>query len=126
VILKEEKPMAREDIHWSHPLKVTLQNGLVRRFENVYETLGFLESEWPLKRGEHYDRAVVMCRRTLARMTPPTVAREAFAAACREAGIAAETVGPRHGQPINRPAAAARKPRHDNGRFRRNGPGTRT
>ncbi len=118
--------MAIADIQWRHPLKVTLQSGLICKFDSVYEALGFLEKEWPLKRGEHHDRALVMCRRTLARMTPPTLAREAFAAACREAGMAAETVGLRQTRPANHPTLIAWQPKHDHGHSRRNGTAPRT
>ncbi|MCV9967012.1 DUF982 domain-containing protein [Pararhizobium sp. BT-229] len=99
--------MEGEDVRWSHALKVTRQNGLVRKFDSVYEAQGFLEKEWPRKRGEHHDRALVMCRGTLGRMTLPTLAREAFAAACWEAGMVVETVRPRQAQPKNHPSLTA-------------------
>lgn len=81
--------MTIRDVAWTLPLKVTLQNGLERTFSSVYEALDFLEHEWPCKRGERHDRAVVCCQRALNRMTPPAVAREAFVAACLESGMPA-------------------------------------
>ncbi|WP_275789323.1 DUF982 domain-containing protein [Pararhizobium gei] len=86
--------MTIRDIPWTHPLKVRLQNGLERTFCSVHEALDFLENEWPLKRGERYDRAVTACRRALNRMTPAAVAREAFIAACLEAGMPAVVAAP--------------------------------
>jgi hypothetical protein len=66
---------------------VRLSNGLTHTFASVYEALDFLENEWPLRKGERYERAVRTCRRALNRMTPAAVAREAFIAACLEAGM---------------------------------------
>ncbi|MCV9965682.1 DUF982 domain-containing protein [Pararhizobium sp. BT-229] len=100
--------MTIRDIPWTHPLKVTLCSGLERTFSTVYEALDFLENEWPLKRGERYDRAVVCCQRALKRMTPPAVAREAFVAACLEAGMPAVMAAPLpYGKSSHSGAAAA-------------------
>ncbi|MDQ0323502.1 DNA-directed RNA polymerase subunit K/omega [Pararhizobium capsulatum DSM 1112] len=75
------------DIEWNLPLRVTLPSGLVRTFSGVYEALDFLEHEWPLKHGERYERAVTACRRALCLSASSAVAREAFVAACFEAGM---------------------------------------
>jgi hypothetical protein len=82
-----EENMITRDVAWPIPLKVRLQNGLNRRFSSVYEALDFLESEWPLKKGERHDRAISLCHRALKGMTPPAAAREEFVAACLEAGM---------------------------------------
>lgn len=79
--------MVVNEIPWTIPLTVRLSNGLERTFTSVYEALDFLENEWPLRKGERYERAVRTCRQALNRMTPAAVAREAFIAACLEAGI---------------------------------------
>jgi hypothetical protein len=79
--------MPTSDIPWAHPLKVRLQSGIERIFSTVHEALDFLENEWPLRRGQRYDRAVKACRGALNRATPAAVAREAFIAACLEAGM---------------------------------------
>jgi hypothetical protein len=81
--------MAYHDVLWTLPLKVTLHSGLERTFDSVYEASVFLENEWPLRRGEFHDRAVSACRRALNRTTPAAEAREAFFAACLEAGMPA-------------------------------------
>jgi hypothetical protein len=88
--------MSRRDIPWSQPLKVTLRAGMDRTFGSVYDALDFLENEWPQKRGERYDRAVYACRQGLNGLTPAEVAREAFIAACLEAGMPAVTAAPLH------------------------------
>ena len=75
------------DLPWRAPVKVHLQCGLERTFVSVYDALDFLENEWPLRRGERYGRAVRRCRGALARITPVEMAREAFIAACLEAGM---------------------------------------
>ncbi|WP_051440843.1 hypothetical protein M728_004373 (plasmid) [Ensifer sp. WSM1721] len=79
--------MLLNEIPWTIPLTVRLSNGLTRTFTSVYEALDFLENEWPLRKGERYERAVRTCQRALNRMTPAAVAREAFIAACLEAGM---------------------------------------
>ncbi|MDX0664471.1 DUF982 domain-containing protein [Sinorhizobium medicae] len=79
--------MLLNEIPWTIPLTVRLSNGLTHSFASVYEALDFLENEWPLRRGERYERAVRTCRRALNRMTPAAVAREAFIAVCLEAGM---------------------------------------
>lgn len=79
--------MLLNEIPWSIPLTVRLSNGLTRSFASVYEAVDFLENEWPLRKGERYERALRTCRRALNRMTPAAVAREAFIAACLEAGM---------------------------------------
>ena len=86
--------MSKRDIPWSHPLKVTLRDGMDRTFASVYDALDFLENEWPPKRGDCYDRAILACRRGLSGMAPPEVAREAFIAACLETGLPAVTGAP--------------------------------
>ncbi|WP_457584784.1 DUF982 domain-containing protein [Ensifer canadensis] len=77
------------EMPWSVPLSVRLQNGTHHVFSSVYEALDFLENEWPLRRGERYGRAIKACRGALHRTTPVAVAREAFIAACLEAGMPA-------------------------------------
>ena len=86
--------MPNSAIPWAYPLKVRLQNGLERIFPTVNEALDFLEHEWPLRRGERYQRAVKACRGALNRATPPAVARETFIAACLEAGMPAIMAAP--------------------------------
>jgi|GEM_PF-759553 len=75
------------DLPWRAPVNVRLQCGLERTFLSVYDALDFLENEWPLRRGERYERAVRKCRAALRRLVPKEVAREAFIAACFEAGM---------------------------------------
>lgn len=75
------------DIPWRAPVKVRLQCGLERTFLSVHDALDFLETEWPLRRGERYERAVRKCGAALRRMVPAEMAREAFIAACLEAGM---------------------------------------
>jgi len=79
--------MLLNEIPWTIPLTVRLLNGLTRTFTSVYEAVDFLENEWPLRKGERYERALRTCRRALNRMSPAAVAREAFIAACLEAGM---------------------------------------
>jgi hypothetical protein len=86
--------MSKRDIPWSHPLKVTLRTGMDRTFGSVYDALDFLENEWPRKRGDFHDRAVLACRRGLNGLAPAEVAREAFIAACLEIGMPAVTAAP--------------------------------
>ena len=85
------------DVPWNPPLRVTLQSGLQRTFASAYEALDFLENEWPIRQGRRYEGALNSCGRALARSTPASVAREAFIAACVEAGVTVSGDGP---QPV--------------------------
>ncbi len=94
--------MPARDVLWTLPLKVTLPSGLEHTFSNVYDAAIFLENEWPLKRGERYDRAVSACRRALNQMTPLAVAREIFIAACLEADVPVKVAAPARGRSSQR------------------------
>ena len=82
------------DLPWRAPVRVRLQCGLERTFLSVHDAPDFLENEWPLRRGERYDRALRRCRGALTRMVPTEMAREAFIAACLEAGMPMVMTGP--------------------------------
>ncbi|WP_083347459.1 DUF982 domain-containing protein [Rhizobium sp. LCM 4573] len=79
--------MNTPDIPWRIPVKIRLQCGIERTFLGVHDALDFLENEWPLRRGERYNRAVRRCGAALHRKVPAEMAREAFIAACLEAGM---------------------------------------
>lgn len=79
--------MNSQDVLFRAPVRVRLQCGLERTFLSVYDALDFLEEEWPLRRGDRYKRAVNRCRAALEWVVPSEVAREAFIAACLEAGM---------------------------------------
>ncbi len=86
--------MTIRDMPWDVPIDVRLHNGFEHRFRSVGEALDFLQNQWPLKRGERYQRAVSVCQRALNNMVPAAVARDSFIAACLEAGLAAPLSGP--------------------------------
>ncbi|MFS2155106.1 DUF982 domain-containing protein [Rhizobium sp. Rhizsp42] len=86
-----EDVMSPVDVLWANPVTIRLTNGLERSFSSISDALDFLESEWPSRRGAYHDAAVVTCRNALKKMTPPTVAREYFSAACLEAGFGPKT-----------------------------------
>jgi hypothetical protein len=79
--------MNSQDVLFRAPVRVRLQCGIERTFLSVLDALDFLEAEWPLRRGERYKRAVGKCRAALEWAVPSEVAREAFIAACLEAGM---------------------------------------
>ncbi len=79
--------MNSQDVLFRAPVRVRMQCGLERIFLSVYDALDYLEHEWPLRRGDRYKRAVNRCRAALAWAASPDVAREAFIAACLEAGM---------------------------------------
>ncbi|SOC38302.1 uncharacterized protein DUF982 [Rhizobium subbaraonis] len=76
------------DKPWSVVVNVTLPCGIQRVFHGPYDALDFLENEWPSRRGQKYDRAIVLCRASLENSAPLAIAREAFMAASMEAGMA--------------------------------------
>ncbi|MDK4743566.1 DUF982 domain-containing protein [Rhizobium sp. CNPSo 3464] len=80
--------MPLNDVPWDRPVTIRLQCGLDRTFAGVYDALDFLENEWPLRHGERHERAVKTCRGALNGAVPAVIAREAFMAACLEAGMA--------------------------------------
>jgi hypothetical protein len=86
------------DIAWHQPVTVKLQNGTERRFTGTYDALDFLENEWPIRKGRHYDNAILFCRAAAMRSAAAEVAREAFIAACLEAGLS-WTADHGHGPP---------------------------
>jgi hypothetical protein len=90
--------MLINDVSWTRPVTVRLQNGLERTFVGAYDALDFLQNEWPLRHGEPYERAVKTCCGALGGATPLAVSREAFVAACLEDGMAA-IVAPRKTTP---------------------------
>lgn len=79
--------MNSPDAYFYVPVRVRMQCGLERTFLSVHDALDYLEHEWPLRRGDRYKRAVRKCRGALSRIEPLEVAREAFIAACLEAGM---------------------------------------
>ncbi len=89
--------MLINDVPWRDPVAIRLQCGLDRTFHTAFDALDFLENEWPLRHGERYERAINKCRGAISRAVPAEVAREAFFAACIEAGMpaVAGTIAPR-------------------------------
>ena len=81
--------MPLNDVQWTRPVTIRLQCGLEKTFAGIYDALDFLENEWPLRHGERHHRAVKTCRAALNGVVPAFVAREAFMAACLEAGMPA-------------------------------------
>ncbi|WP_312357795.1 DUF982 domain-containing protein [Agrobacterium sp.] len=79
--------MDSQDVVFRAPVRIRMQCGLERAFLSVYDALDYLEHEWPLRHGERYKRAVEKCRAALTWVVPTEVAREAFIAACLEAGM---------------------------------------
>jgi hypothetical protein len=78
------------DIPWHRPVSVRLQNGTSRMFRGAYDALDFLENEWPIRRGDHYESAKSLCRAAMSRTISSEVAREAFIASCLEAALPCE------------------------------------
>ncbi|MDB5522829.1 MAG: hypothetical protein JWM58_592 [Rhizobium sp.] len=75
------------DIPWHQPVSVKLQNGTTRLFRGAYDALDFLENEWPVRKGKHYENAKSLCRAALVRSISTEAAREAFIASCLEAAL---------------------------------------
>ena len=86
------------ELRWSVPVRVSLRDGLERIFNSVNDAFDFLENEWPMRSGLHYERAVSLCRAADARQASPEIARYAFIGACIAASIAVKptVTGQRH------------------------------
>ncbi|RVJ63329.1 DUF982 domain-containing protein [Sinorhizobium meliloti] len=50
-----------KQVLWRVPLSITRQNGMSHRFCGPYDTLDFLEHEWP-SQGKRQRRAIGDCR----------------------------------------------------------------
>ncbi|APO79352.1 hypothetical protein AM571_PC01621 (plasmid) [Rhizobium etli 8C-3] len=99
--------MPLNDVPWTRPVRIRLQCGLERTFTGAYDALDFLENEWPLRHGERHERAVKTCRGALNGTIAAVIAREAFLAACHEAGMPAVMV-PLNRKPAIHPVRPAR------------------
>ncbi|MDR6759532.1 hypothetical protein J2Y48_004848 [Mycoplana sp. BE70] len=108
--------MYTPEMPWAVPVRVRLQSGVERSFASVYDALDFLHNEWPTRHGCRYDRAIQQCSDALRRALPSAVAREAFIAACLEAGMS--TGSTRRAMRRQPAAAPEQSPAAIDGRFR--------
>lgn len=110
--------MYTPEMPWPVPVRVRLQSGVERSFASVYDALDFLHNEWPTRHGYRYDRAIQQCSDALRRALPSAVAREAFIAACLEAGMSTGSAR-RAALKVRQPTAAPEQsPAAIDGRFR--------
>jgi hypothetical protein len=86
--------MRTPDLPWSVPLSVRFSSGVSHLFSGPYDALDFMENEWPTRSGQKFAKAVRLCRSALNRGTPLAIAREAFIAACLEAGLQVTSTAP--------------------------------
>jgi hypothetical protein len=92
--MRKEDIMLHLELVWMTPVAVRMKDESPQVFASVNDALDFLEGDWAIYRGRNYNRAVQTCRRALNRMTPVTIAREAFIDACRDAGLSTGVDGP--------------------------------
>lgn len=85
--------MTPDNSTWADPVELNLQSGLKRKFREPYDALYFLEEEWPTRSGVAYERARRWCRLAIETDEAGAVARKAFIAAARHAGILADGQG---------------------------------
>ncbi|MBW8284681.1 MAG: DUF982 domain-containing protein [Rhizobium sp.] len=78
---------------WTDPVELKLQSGLKRTFREPYDALYFLEEEWPTRSGVAFERAKRWCRLAIETDEAVFVARKAFIAAARQAGMLADGDG---------------------------------
>lgn len=79
--------MMLNSVRWFAPVMVSFLPGAERQFDCVHDALDYLEHEWPISGGRHREHAKRALRAALARQLSAEEAREAFVAACVEAGI---------------------------------------
>ena len=85
--------MLNPELVWMTPVTVRMKGGVSQVFASVNDALDFLEGDWTIYRGRKYNRAVQRCRRALNRMTPVSIARDAFVEACQDAGMSTAVGG---------------------------------
>lgn len=79
---------------WPEPVEIRLQSGLTRTFREAFDALYFLEEEWPTRHGAAYERARRWCRLATEADEAADVARKAFIAAARQAGMLCQQASP--------------------------------
>jgi hypothetical protein len=70
--------MMIKDVKWQEPVMITLQNGMHRKFQSVYDAYDFLMHEWALPIGHNYQDAVRACIAVLDENGCREAARQAF------------------------------------------------
>jgi len=75
------------ETYWQKPVCVRLEDGREHTFLCVQDSLDCLEREWPRRAGRHQALAISLCQAALSRECSTEAAREAFIAACIEAGM---------------------------------------
>lgn len=72
---------------WSMPVRFETGAGQYRIIASTEEAARFLLHQWPMENGVAYDAARRTCLDAMEGSVEPDLARQAFIAACDEAGM---------------------------------------
>jgi hypothetical protein len=75
------------DIPWSKPIRIEFPRRRVEVIEGPVSALALLDSEWPVRKGRHYEAARASCKAALARHVSAEAARDIFISASIEAAV---------------------------------------
>ncbi len=71
------------------PVLVRIGYGSSEAVESASDALHYLQHRWPPERGDHYGRAMKLCKESAQGLVPSEVAKEAFISAAIEASVLA-------------------------------------
>jgi len=71
------------------PVLVRIGHGSSEAVESASDALDYLQHRWPDNRGDHYRRAMKLCKEAAQGLVPSEVAKEAFISAAIEAYVLA-------------------------------------
>lgn len=71
------------------PVLVRIGHGSSEPVESASDAMHYLQNRWPHERGDHYRRALKVCKEAAQGSVPTEVAREAFISAAIEAYVLA-------------------------------------
>lgn len=80
------------DAFFKAPVTVELTDGEVRTIASVAQAAIFMMEKWPEEHGERYSDALQACTGALATADDVEIARRAFLAAAKEAGVNVQRV----------------------------------
>lgn len=67
-----------KDVKWREPVVISLEGGIPRKVQSVYDAYDFLLHEWAMPIGSMYESAIKSCKLALQGSGCAEIARRAF------------------------------------------------